>query len=146
VSDHVILTLETIEKPRQYVKVNGEMYPIANLDELGTLQQFRMFKMVEQVQPLIAKAEAGTISGDEVLTMTALLDELVGYILPTLPADFLGKKPVEGGLSDHQKMQIVEAFTRLVGQTSAPAGPASGQPARKGSRSRKSTLAASSRS
>ena len=136
-TDHVILTLETVEKARQYVKVNGEMVPITNVDELGSIQQYRMSQMVEQVQPLLAKADTDDITEDEVLTLDAMLNELVGYILPTLDADLLKRSPVDGGLSDQQKVQIIQAFTELVGPQSEPARTASGKPAKRRKRSKK---------
>ncbi len=106
-----LLDLTTLERPQ--ISIDKRGYDVMRPDDFGIRELLKLHKLRDQVQRVQAMAP-------EELTEAALeemadaLDTMVRMLMPEMPDEVFRK------LYDTQKLQIVAAFSTLVGWRGAP--------------------------
>lgn len=101
-----VLTLETLVE-RPVVCVDKADYALRLPDDFGLVELARIERMQGTLGGLLASAP--DLSEGQIEQMAGILGELVGLVLPEMPA------AVAGRLSDAQRLAIIRAFQGAAG-------------------------------
>lgn len=106
-----LLDLATLDRPQ--ISIDKRGYDVMRPDDFGIRELLKLHKLRDQVARVQATAPED-LTEAALEEMADALDTMVRMIMPDLPAEVFAK------LYDTQKLQIVAAFSTLVGWNGAP--------------------------
>lgn len=102
----ILLSLSTIAPEPQFIEIDGKNYDLQLLDQLGLKEQARIGAMASRAEIIKMTADLTDEVVDDLIDM---YQSLVRNVMPTLPADVLGKLRVP------QLQAITVIFTEASG-------------------------------
>jgi hypothetical protein len=96
-----LLDLETLAPKRLTIKIDGERYEIATMNDLGVQEQARRDREGTEFRELFEKKKPSKADGER---LKELLDRLFDEVC-------LAPEEVKARLSDYQRQQVVVTFT-----------------------------------
>lgn len=102
----ILLSLSTLAPEPQFIEIDGKNYDLQLLDQLGLKEQARIGAMASRAENIKMTAD---LTDEVVDDLIDLYQSLVRNVMPTLPAEVLGKLRVP------QLQAITVIFTEASG-------------------------------